>query len=108
MASFGHNFLLAEKDGKVNDLNGLDGRHCFDTFTGLNCTLSDSILIVFKLKLDKSLDGLVRASITTSLCDKDFSDKESLSPKALMHEVTLDTSQVVVYFGRGGHYYKLL
>ena len=52
----------------------------------MNCTPSGSILIVFKLKLDKSLDldGLVRASNTTSLSDIDFNDRELLSPKVLI------------------------
>jgi len=63
MVSFGHSLLLAEKDGSVNGLSDLDGRDCFDRHTGLNCAPSGSILIVFRLRFDKSLylDGLVRA-----------------------------------------------
>lgn len=47
---------------------------------------SGNILIDFKLRLDKSLDldGLVKASKITSLSDRDFNDRESLSPQALI------------------------
>ena len=88
--SFGHSLLLVENDGKVKGLSGLDGRDCFDRHTGLICTPSGSILIVFKLELDKSLDfdGLIRANNTTSLSDGEFNNRsrESLSPEVLIRK----------------------
>ena len=70
-ASFGHSLLTEENEGNVKGLSSLDGRDCFDKQTGLNCTLSGSTLIAFKFKFDKllDLDGLVRASNMTNLCD---------------------------------------
>ena len=78
--------MFVENDGKVKGLSGLDGRDYFDRHTGLNCAPSGNILIDFKLKLDKSLDldGLVKANKTTSLSDRDFNDKEWLSPRVVL------------------------
>jgi len=83
---FGHSFLLEETDGNINGFSSLDGRDCFERQTGLNRTPSDNILIAFKFKFDKSLDleGLVRASSTTSLSDNIFNDNDSLTPKVAM------------------------
>jgi len=67
-------------------------------------TPSRSTFIAFRLRLDRSLDleGLARASNTTSLNDNNFSDKDLLSPNSAMQEVTVDTSQVAEYLGKVG------